>query len=220
MSLATYDWAWRKRAQEESNGVMTFASLYHEAIEVCSPELFLRRAYAKAFVSEAYMHGGFERSECFLLFRFIEQAFVRAYLFERRAGVPLRAPGPPAGSDIVVNEAQEAARMSSDRERLRFHAIRNAEKKAVKEREREIAQDRADDALSSLLGHEYRHYEGGHYRVLSTSVDKPTNKVLVLYYSTGVERSMRWTCTLEHFTERVIVTGNPMPRFEKIPDNI
>lgn len=216
----TYDWAWRKRAQEESNGVMTFVSLCHEAIEICSPELYLRRVYARAFVSEAYRHGGLDPSTARSLPLLIDQAFVRAYLFERRAGMPPRVPGPPAGSDIVVNEAQEAARTSSERERNRYFAIRDEEEKANKEREREIAQDRADDALSSLLGHEYRHYEGGHYRVLSTSVDKPTNKVLVLYYSTGVARSMRWTCTLEHFTERVIVTGNPMPRFEKISDNI
>jgi len=86
----------------------------------------------------------------------------------------------------------------------------------VTEKESKIAQDRADDALSFLLGHEYRHYKGGHYRVLTTSVDEPTGKVLVHYYSSGVARSRRWTRTLENFVEQVVVNGKLEPRFKEI----
>lgn len=223
-----YDWTWRKRARE-TDGVMTFDRIKHEAVEICSSALYLRRGYALAFVSAAYMHGGLQKNDIAIWRRRIEQAFVRAYLIERRIGIQPRDPGPPTGSDIVYNEAQEDAKRSSERERNTMSLNKDYDFSTVtgipseasatalvsKNFDVESAQAAADEALSYLLGHTFEHYKGGYYRVLSTAVDEATGKVLVIYYSEVM--SYRWVRTLENFTENVIVDGRSVPRFKELP---
>lgn len=96
---------------------MTFERLRREAIEVCSPELYQRRAVAMEVVKEAYLCGltreltnlfRSRREADRVLHRLVEQAFVRAYLRERRAGVPPREPGVPSGTDVLVDHASRA----------------------------------------------------------------------------------------------------------------
>lgn len=209
-----YDWTWRKRARE-TDGVMTFDRIKHEAVEICSSALYLRRGYALAFVSAAYMHGGLQKNDIAIWRRRIEQAFVRAYLIERRIGIQPRDPGPPAGSDIVYNEAQEDAKRSSERERQFVAEHKKVKSIAFKNFDARSAQAAADEALSYLLGHTFEHYKGGYYRVLSTAVDEASGKVLVIYYSEVM--SYRWVRTLENFTENVIVDGRSVPRFKELP---
>lgn len=105
--VVAYDWIWRKDGRP-----MTFQKLYREALEVCSPELYLRHLTAKTLLVEVYMHGLFynvhDLRDRRKVFRLIEQAVVRAYLFERRSGLPPRTPGAPPGCNEVIGAVQEA----------------------------------------------------------------------------------------------------------------
>lgn len=110
--MVIYDWAWRAAGQP-----MTFVRLFREAIEVCSPELYQRRAVAQEIIEAAYMNGLIREltdlfrsnSEAYrVLMRLVAQAFVRAYLRERRAGVVPRVPGVPAGTQALVDEVHAA----------------------------------------------------------------------------------------------------------------
>ncbi len=78
----------------------------------------------------------------------------------------------------------------------------------------EAVQANAAVALSYLLGHTYRHYKGGLYRVVTTAVDEATGNVLVIYYS--IDKTFTWSRTYENFAELVEVDGKKVARFERV----
>lgn len=116
-----YDWVWRKQP-----GPMTFRFLLREGIEICSPELFLRRLGARATVGHARMCGLLIGLEMQRDLRLIDQWFVRAYLFERRAGAPMRAPGPPPGCAECEAEAYASVDRMVERERAEDQRLEQA----------------------------------------------------------------------------------------------
>ena len=152
---ASYDWVWRRKARK-NNQPMTFSLLLHEAIEICSPELFCRRVFAFCLISEAYTHGLGHRYDLDFSYRnrgfqlarrIVDQLFVRAYLFERRAGVPPRVPGPPPEADACLYQARELMRGIASLESERH------ERERARKRELEIAnRGRAFAAVWAAIG--------------------------------------------------------------------
>jgi len=136
MSEPAYDWTWRKKQP------MLFQHIFREAVEVCSPELYLRWITAKIYIDELYWYGLLpdfldihdRRDVAIAWQRLIAIELVRAYLRERRAGVLPRKPGPPPETSERINmvrehiqrlseAAEEARRQEQLRERERHQQM-------------------------------------------------------------------------------------------------
>ena len=63
----------------------------------------------------------------------------------------------------------------------------------------------------------YRHYKGGHYKVLGTCLHSETKEELVLYESiNGDGITKYWVRPIEMFLEEIEVLGQKIPRFSYI----
>lgn len=60
-------------------------------------------------------------------------------------------------------------------------------------------------------GHRYRHYKGGLYEVVTSSVKEDTLEILVTYRS--LEKGSIWTRTLENWREKVDTPDGQVSRF-------
>lgn len=126
-AIKPYDWAWRQ------DGPMTFRKILMEAVEVCSPELYLRRLTAIITLEEMFAHGLLDdwppktsnmREQLRHLRRLADVEFVRAYLRERRAGQLPRAPGPPPEWIECQREALDSVQRVAERDREARESLR------------------------------------------------------------------------------------------------
>lgn len=132
-AVKEYDWAWRK-----DEGPMTFKRLLYEAREICSPDLYLRWLTVLELIQGMHLcgllddfgkrPGEYRREHARRLQRLADHEFIRAYLIERRAGMPPR----PGGMVFGVNECVVAVRRSVE---AAAHAAHIAQDQA---REREV----------------------------------------------------------------------------------
>ena len=59
----------------------------------------------------------------------------------------------------------------------------------------------------------YRHYKGNFYEVLETARHSETEELMVVYRCLYGDHSL-WVRPLGMFLEKVLVDGQPVPRFE------
>lgn len=63
----------------------------------------------------------------------------------------------------------------------------------------------------------YRHYKGGHYRVLGVALHTETRESLVVYMADDATKQL-WVRPVSMFLETVTVDGRTCPRFSRLPD--
>lgn len=65
----------------------------------------------------------------------------------------------------------------------------------------------------------YRHYKGGHYKVLGICLHSETKEELVLYEPLNKDGATNfWVRPLEMFLEDIEIDGKKIPRFQYIGD--
>ncbi len=62
----------------------------------------------------------------------------------------------------------------------------------------------------------YRHYKGNEYEVIGMARHSETHESMVVYRPLYGEGAL-WVRPASMFFETVVVDGNPMPRFARIP---
>ena len=64
----------------------------------------------------------------------------------------------------------------------------------------------------------YRHFKGNYYEVIAVARHSETKEQLVVYRALYGERGI-WVRPLAMWDETVEVDGNPVKRFEKVPED-
>ena len=63
----------------------------------------------------------------------------------------------------------------------------------------------------------YRHYKGKYYEVIGTATHSETEETLVIYRALYGAYDL-WARPLDMFTEKVLIEGKPVSRFERIEE--
>lgn len=82
--------------------------------------------------------------------------------------------------------------------------------------DKEETQRRLGSRHAPRPGEVYRHYKGGYYSIIATSVMEETGEHLVTYHSSS--KATNWTRTLDNFLEAVEVDGAKVGRFTWIQE--
>jgi hypothetical protein len=123
---------------------MTFHKIYREGVEVCSPELYLRWLTMQAYLQEPWPAGILSRDEMRDFRRLAERAFVRAYLTERRAGLPPRGEIDRTVVNTCLRAANDIILAASER--------READRKRSWEEARELLNWRRQRGFAAIWG--------------------------------------------------------------------
>jgi hypothetical protein len=80
-----------------------------------------------------------------------------------------------------------------------------------------VSAGQALPALPPLASGRYRHYKGGEYEVLGVARHSETLAPMVVYRPLYGEAGL-WVRPYAMFIESVAVDGEPVARFERLPD--
>ncbi len=73
------------------------------------------------------------------------------------------------------------------------------------------------DEHTGLIGREFRHFKGGHYRIECFAKDSETLEEMVVYRALYGERGL-WVRPAKMFFETIERDGRTMKRFEPVED--
>ena len=74
------------------------------------------------------------------------------------------------------------------------------------------------DEQTGLIGREFRHFKGGHYRIECFAKDSETLEEMVVYRALYRERGL-WVRPAKMFFETIERDGKKMKRFELLEEN-